>query len=982
VPSSSVLRLLIVEDNERDAELMMHVLRDYGYELAFDVVRTEAAFQEKLGVHLDIILCDNALPSFSSRRALEILGARSLKLPTIVVSGTLSDAEAAEMLRLGAADYLLKDRIQRLGAAVDAAVSRFRMQREVSEARSRVRVAQEHLRNFLDNSPAAIFVKDVTGAYVDVNDEFVRALGVTPHEVLGRTDAQLFDRDVAAEYAANDEQVLNSGRAAHFEERMRHVDGVHETFVVRFPLRDAAGNINGLGGIATDVTERRRIEERYRATFEQNAVGVAHVTRSGRFIEVNDQLCNILRYPCSDVLRTRALHFIHPADRRRARSIAEQMLADTTARSSSGHEMRFITASGGVTWVTIAISVVKAADPAAYFVVMVQDISERKRAESRAALLQATSVAITESRDVQAALRSVLRRICEETGWEFGRAWLPDESEDHLDCEVAWHDPALRFDDPNRPCRIVVGDGRADPAAASFVTQRPLLIRNFASASARLRTAAAAHGIASWIAIPVLSSARSVAVLEFWLTHASDEDAEHTQVIGAVARQLGLLFDRKLAQDRLSYVAQHDALTALPNRTLFNDRLQHALAQAQRKQQTIGVLMLDLARFGQINEVFGYAAGDQVLKAVADRLTASVRAGDTLARFDGDEFAVILPEIGGADDAARVADKIFSSLSAPFEIRGENVYANTRIGITLYPGDHTSAEGLVQNAERAMARAKTEGRSNYEFYSAEMNARALERIRIEHGLRGALKRNEFVLLYQPKVEIVTRRIVGVEALLRWNPGAPESIPPDRFIPYLEESGLIVEVGTWVLQTACSQVRAWLDRGVPAVPVAVNVSAKQLDVDFTSIVAHALSQFALEPRWLELEITESAVMKKPAEAIRALNDVKALGVKIAMDDFGTGYSSLGYLRRLPVDAVKIDRAFVTDIATNAGDAAIARAIINLAHLLGLHVIAEGVENEAQLSFLAANGCDDMQGYLFAPPLPSEAVTDLLTQEVAR
>jgi predicted signal transduction protein with EAL and GGDEF domain/CheY-like chemotaxis protein len=375
----------------------------------------------------------------------------------------------------------------------------------------------------------------------------------------------------------------------------------------------------------------------------------------------------------------------------------------------------------------------------------------------------------------------------------------------------------------------------------------------------------------------------------------------------------------------------------------------------------------------------GHSTGDDVLRQIAARLLECVRREDTVSRLSGDEFAVVLARLTDADDAGLVAAKILRRLKKPFQVGGIEVVVSASIGITLYPGDALSADDLMRNADVAMYNAKSRGRDNYQFYTAEMNARALARMQLESRLRGALERDEFVLHYQPKILLDSGRICGFEALIRWQPAGEALVSPADFIPLLEETGLITPVGEWVVVAACEQIQAWRAAGLTPVPVAINLSARQLrHPGFSGVVATMLARYAIEPRLLEVEITESSIMENPEEAQIALAELKAIGVTLAIDDFGTGYSSLAYLKRFPFDTLKIDRSFVRDIPADPDDAMIARTIIALAHSLGLEVVAEGVETEGQLAFLVANRCDQAQGYLFGRPLPGASSTSLLAK----
>jgi len=443
---------------------------------------------------------------------------------------------------------------------------------------------------------------------------------------------------------------------------------------------------------------------------------------------------------------------------------------------------------------------------------------------------------------------------------------------------------------------------------------------------------------------------------------------------GRVYRIAGIaedVTDRKHAEERLEHLAHYDTLTNLPNRALFYERLKQTLAQARRNRWTMGVMFIDADRFKNVNDTLGHAVGDKLLQEIAGRLTRSVRSDDTVGRLGGDEFAIVLSTLASAQDATLVAQKIMAAFREPFRLEVSDVYVTASVGITLYPNDSTDQDVLIKNADTAMYRAKEIGRDNYQFYTPEMNTRAIEHLGMENSLRRALERDEFLLHYQPKVSVMDGDITGVEALLRWRHPERGLVSPADFIPLLEESGLIIQVGEWVLKTVCLQIKAWARAGIRPVPVSVNLSARQFAAnDLGQTIRRILEEHQVDSALIELEITESALMENTGEAVRTLEYLDRLGVSLAIDDFGTGYSSLGYLKRFPLTALKIDRSFVRDVTTDGDDATITRAVISMAHSLGLKVIAEGVETRAQLEFLAEYGCDEVQGYYFAKPMPAE------------
>jgi diguanylate cyclase (GGDEF)-like protein/PAS domain S-box-containing protein len=453
------------------------------------------------------------------------------------------------------------------------------------------------------------------------------------------------------------------------------------------------------------------------------------------------------------------------------------------------------------------------------------------------------------------------------------------------------------------------------------------------------------------------------------------------QVTGAVMVFHDVTAARTMWQ-RLSYLAHHDYLTELPNRLLLNDRLTQAMAAAHRRQQRLAVLFVDVDRFKHINDSLGHAIGDQLLLSVAGRLVASVRSADTVSRQGGDEFVILLSTISRAEDAALSANKILTALSMPHHIKEHDLQITVSMGIGIYPEDGTDAESLVKNADIAMLNAKDNGRNNYQFFKPEMNEYGLERQSLESDLRHALDRREFMLHYQPKMDLETEVITGAEALIRWRQAGQRIVPPEKFIPIAEQCGYIVPIGQWVLREACHQIQSWLDAGLSPMPVAINISAVELrSKDFVQGVHAVLQETGLDPRYLEFELTETAIMQNPKSTIAVLHALKDMGVQLTLDDFGTGFSSLSYLKGFPIDALKIDKSFVHGLCTNAGDANIVSAVINMGKSFGLRVIAEGVETREQFLMLQAQQCAEGQGYYFQRPVASDEFTQCLRSDLS-
>jgi diguanylate cyclase (GGDEF)-like protein len=428
---------------------------------------------------------------------------------------------------------------------------------------------------------------------------------------------------------------------------------------------------------------------------------------------------------------------------------------------------------------------------------------------------------------------------------------------------------------------------------------------------------------------------------------------------------------------QITHSAEHDFLTGLPNRMLLNDRISQAIAVAQRRTNKVAVLFLDLDGFKHVNDSLGHPIGDKLLQSIATRLTTCVRRSDTISRQGGDEFVAVLSDVNQPEDAAIAARKILQAVAEAHSVGQHDLHITTSIGISVYPDDGQDAETLVKNADTAMYQAKENGRQSYRFFTPAMNVRAVERQAIEGDLRRALERHEFVLHYQPKINLKTGTITGAEALLRWTHPARGAVPPAEFIPVAEDCGLILPIGAWVLRQACEQARAWIDAGLPATPISVNVSPMEFRAEnFLENLFTTLRETGLDPRLLEVELTESVLMKHAESAASILRTLRKEGVRVAIDDFGTGYSSLSYLRKFPVDTLKIDQSFVRQISTAGEDTAIVTAVISMARSLGLLVVAEGVETAEEAAFLRVHECDEAQGYYFNRPVPPDQFANLL------
>ncbi len=522
---------------------------------------------------------------------------------------------------------------------------------------------------------------------------------------------------------------------------------------------------------------------------------------------------------------------------------------------------------------------------------------------------------------------------------------------------------------------------RGSSTGRALTAAQPVIVDDFrAPGAGPAPENCVAEELVSCIEVAIPTSEGSFGVIGAYSREAGRFTKDDASFLMAIATSLGTAIGRKRAEERLAYVAQFDSLTGLPNRTLFRDRLNQAMSRAERSGSGLALMLLDLDRFKEINDTLGHRAGDRLLQAVAERLSGVLRTVDTVARLGGDEFTVILEDAVDAEAVALVAEKIVSALARPFQLDDDEYFLTVSAGITMYPHNPGDIETLIMNADVAMYDAKDRGKNNFQFYRAEMNAQKQARLSLEGQLRRAVARGELFVEYQPQIDLATDRIIGVEALARWRHPELGLVEPNRFIPIAEQSNLILQIGKWVLNTACAQNVAWQRAGLAPIRVAVNVSARQFRAELLETVASALRETGLAPDWLELEITEGLLVEDPQAASAVLAELRALGVHVAIDDFGSGYSSLSYLKHFPLDRLKIDRSFVRDLSIDPDDAAIARAIIALAHSLDLKVVAEGVETPRQLAFLREHRCDAVQGFLYSVPVAPEALATLLVEKV--
>ncbi len=812
------LRSLILEQSPEASELLVHQLRQAGYAVQWQRVETQEQLLAALTPALDVILAEYRLPGLTALEVLDLLQARGLDVPLIIVSDSIGEARAVEVMQRGAADYVRRDHLARLGPAVAHAIERRWTRRAQAQADALIHF-QAQLLNAVGQAVVATALDDTV---VYWNRAAERLCGWRAEEVLGRPVHELFPAEGGVKPAQR-LQCLHGAGTWSGELQVRHRNGSTLPVLVTDSLvRGADGNAVGVVRVAVDISERRRAEEvllaserRLHALLQHSSDLVAVLDARGIVRYISPSVEAITGYPVDEVLGRSGLRALREEDATRLRALAAELRGRP----------------GGNQMVTLQL---------------------RHRDGSW--------------RQLEAVVTNLL------------------------------HEPSVRG---------------------------------------------------------IVLNARDVT-------------------------------DRVRYEQQLAHRAFSDELTGLPNRALFMDRLAQALSQAtsEARPASLGVLFVDLDGFKLVNESLGHGAGDMLLAAVARRLARGIRPGETLARFSGDQFAVLARGINAEADVYRLAQEMVEALRTPFELNGQEIFVTASVGVTLTAGRPGSVqpEDLLREADVALHQAKVQGRASIAAFRPGMSAWASARLRLEASLRRAVERGELRVYYQPEVELRTGRMVGVEALVRWQHPERGLISPAEFVSLAEDTGLIVPIGRWVLEEACRQGRQWLAcrrRGASRFLISVNLSARQFaQPDLVEQVRQALQHSGLRAAHLRLEITESAVMADAEPAARTLRALKELGVTLAIDDFGTGYSSLSYLRRFPVDTLKIDRSFVAGLGKDKHATVIVSAVVALAHTLDLAVTAEGVETTEQLARLRAVGCDRAQGFYFSPPVPASAIDEML------
>ena len=989
------IRLLLIEDSPADAELEVRELKRAGLRVEHRLVDTEGTLRDELVRYgPELILSDFSMPHFDGMSALAIAKEISPDVPFIFVSGTLGEDYAIRALKNGATDYVLKTNLVRLPAAVERALkdaaeleAKRRVERELQESEAGLRRAQLM-------AELAHVVTGPSGNFESWSQTLPTLAGVEPARMPKDTREWLTlvhpeDRDsfrrTSIEAARRDIRMEVEYRLRHSDGSVIHVQHAMEPISTRAAADDEGVRwFNTLQNVTAQkqaAAELRMSESRYRAIFEQAPVGIVHLSAEGDIQMANPKFCGMVGYAQVEAVLLNLSDLADPEDVAEGANARAALVSG--ARAQHDRELRLVRKDGARIWCNLTKSVVQAPDgEPLYFLCAFHDVTERKAQQERIArltrvhaVLSGINSLIVRVRDRQELFEGACK-IAVGAG-RFLLAWIGtvDQSRTML-LMAAWDGDGEGYIE-----RMPVSLGELDAAYpglnALAVADGQARVVNDIEGDPRFRLTEEAlkRGFRSFVTLPLSTEGQVSGVLALYAEEPGFFDDEEMKLLNELAGDISFALAHLAQEEKLNYVALYDSLTGLANRTLLSERLAQTLHAAGQAGSKAALAILDLERFRTVNESLGRRAGDALIKQVGERLSRAAGAGE-VARLGADHFALVLAPVNGQPEAAkRLQDLLQRCFGEPYHANGAELRLTAKAGITLFPNDGVDAEILLRNAEAALKSAKKTGDPAL-FYTSALTDRTSEQLSLLNKLQRGIANDEFVLHYQPKFATGTRRIVGVEALIRWQSPELGLVPPGKFIPLMEETGIILEAGAWALSKAVRDHARWLELGLPAPRVAVNVSPIQLRKrDFLDTVRRAVMQGATPPG-IDLEITESLIMEDIESNIRKLKDVRDLGLEIAIDDFGTGYSSLGYLAKLPVQTLKIDRSFIITMLKDRATMTLVQTIMSLAHSLKLKVVAEGVDEEEQAACLAQLGCDELQGFLFSRPVPFEQITQML------
>jgi diguanylate cyclase (GGDEF)-like protein/PAS domain S-box-containing protein len=826
----------------------------------------------------------------------------------------------------------------------------------------------------LEHAPVGIVVT-LPHLVRSCNPRMAHMLGYEPHELVGSDPCEFFVS--RAQYEGFIERAISVLTAGELFEQteiqLRRRDGSLIWCRIRAKAVDMTSREAGTIWILEDVTAARQALIEVQAIMTNASIGI-FFTRERLITRANSSFDRMFGYEEGETLErlTRILY----ADDEAFAALGEQAYAVLGQGKPFEAESTMVRKDGTPMWVRLIGYAINPAAPAQGTIWMIEDRTRHKRDEEslRNAVLENQAILDNAVLGIAVVEHGRTLRCNRKMEELFG---CPSGAINGASVRELYPDLAS-WEEARRQTQCDFAAGRVH--MAEYHLMRRDGTRFWARLSGRPFDMAQRSGRSVWLIDDVTAQREAADALRRARDELEVRVQERTAELAGANRLLQAeIVERRQAEARVHHMAYHDALTGLPNRALLSERLDRAMLAARRDGRKLAVMFIDLDRFKTINDSLGHLTGDHLLKEVANRLCRVVRAVDTVARLGGDEFVVLVPGVRAAEECALVGEKIIAALAEPVRFEGRNLHISPSIGICLCPDDGEDVETLMRKADAAMYHAKDSGRNNYQFFAERMNVAAARHFELETSLRGALERREFTLFYQPIVATLDGAVQGMEVLLRWRRPDHGLVAPDDFIPMLEENGLIVPVGEWVIRAACEQAVAWQRAGLKAVPLAVNLSARQfMHRGLVETIRRSLAETGLDPAMLEFEITETALMQHGQQTLETLDQISKMGIRLSIDDFGTGYSSLAYLKRFPVHKIKIDRAFIRDLAGSGEDRAIVAAIMALAGSLQLSVVAEGVETEAQLALLRTHGCDLAQGYLFARPADGAEMPPLLIQ----
>jgi diguanylate cyclase (GGDEF)-like protein/PAS domain S-box-containing protein len=985
------LKVLMVEDRPEDAELLLHEMKSRGLSVTSRRVETSQQFEQALEEFSpDLILSDYTLPGFQGTQALEIANRKRPDTPFIFVSGTIGEERAIQALKQGAVDYVLKENRARLVPAIERAVRDVEERDAKRWAQRKLEESEERFRFAMHFSSVGMALVSPEGNWLSVNPALCEIAGYSEAELLASDMLSITfpdDRQVDAEQVKD----MLSRRIASYQTDKRFVRkngnvvwtqvsgslvwmkaDVPHYFI--YQIQNISDRVHAQAAL-------RDSEERFRTIAEATQEWIWEIDADGIYTFSSPAVEAILGFPPDHMIGKSCLDFVAPNTRRTVADLLRRGL--TEKRGWRDLVLHLKHAAGGIRWLdNNALPLLDADGNVSGYRGVARDITQRRLQQERIArlsriqaVLSGINSTIVRVRDRRELLREACRTAVQQGG--FKMAWIGLVKPGDLKASpLVWEGFEQGY---LTEIALELADQVEDPGpVGKALRQKKMVVVNDIEAdpNAAFKRESLARGFRSQMAMPLVVDNQAIGVLVLYAAEPGFFDYEELKLLKDLAGDISFALDYIDKEERLTYVSYYDTLTGLANRQLFFDRLAQGLNVARAEKRELAVMLIDLERFKRINDTLGRYAGDQVLKELANRLRRTISESATPARIGGDRFALVVPNLPEPFLGRWVEQWIVESFAEPLNVDDIELRTSVKIGIALFPADADTAEILFMNAEAALKRAK-DGSAPYLFYSPEMNARIAQRLHMESRLRKAVANKEFTLYYQMKVDITTRAVRGLEALIRWQDVDYGAVSPLEFVPLLEESGMIVDVGRWVIEQTIIDIGIWRSQGLQVPRVAVNVSEVQLrQPNFVATVLAALGPPQSHATGVDIEITESMLAQNTAANVQKLLQLREAGVQVFMDDFGTGYSGLSQIAQLPLDALKIDRAFVAGMSGSAEHMAIVSAIINLAQALRISVVAEGVETEEQARKLKSLGCNEAQGYLFGRPMPPEEIARLL------